>query len=104
MDAAEQQAIERLYHELSRAFPHPFDWMGLLAKPPFWRIAWHGPHRRVRAIFSQFGFVLDGHVARRFGRNPDSWETYGLDAGGTIVCDLAYALDDQIAGNWRDLL
>ena len=70
MDIAEQQAIDRLYHELSRSFPHPFDWMGLLEKPAFWRIAWHGPHRRVRAIFSQFGFALECQCCAPFRRQP----------------------------------
>ena len=100
----DQQQIKRLYRELSQAFPHPFDWMGLLEKPPFWLIAWHAPHRQVREIFGQCGFVLNSKVARRFLTKHCSEETIVLDAGGAIMCELAYALDDQIEGSWEDLL
>ncbi|MGB1389249.1 MAG: hypothetical protein ACPG61_10220 [Paracoccaceae bacterium] len=91
------QDIDHLYHDLTAAFPHPFDWMGLLAKPPFWRWSWHTPHRRVRAIFADHGFELTPRVATRYHRrDPDEWMHYGEDAGTKITRKLRYALLHQL--------
>ena len=88
--------IEALYRDLTDAFPHPFDWMGLLHKPPFWRWSWRGPHRKVVAIFDSHGFVLTNQVADSFHRQyPDDWQLYALDAGGKICAKLWRALEDQ---------
>ena len=86
--------VEVLYHDLRGAFPHPFDWMGLLEKPPFWRWTWRKPHNKVTGIFAAHGFCLNRTVALRFMLS----EGQGIleDAGGSICRQLRYALRDQL--------
>jgi hypothetical protein len=88
--------IEALYRDLTCAFPHPFDWMGLLHKPPFWRWSWRKPHQKVVAIFANHGFTLTDEVADDYhAPRFDDWETYAMDAGGKICFKLSRALIAQ---------
>lgn len=85
--------VESLYRDLTRAFPHPFDWMVLLHKPPFWRWSYRKQHKKVAAIFSRYGFVLTDEVADKYHRRyKDDWQLYALDAGGAICFKLSRAL------------
>lgn len=99
--------LEPLYWALTNEFEHPAQWMHVLSPPPwysFWKARWRDYHKRVKAIFVAHGFKLTPEVARRFGSNPDRWEAYGLGAGGAIICDLAYALQNQTHIHWRGYL
>jgi len=90
-------AIEPLYRELTRAFPHPFDWMALLHKPPFWRPRWRKAHANVRAIFDAHGFTLTSKVADLYHQQrDDDWEFAFTDAGGKICTKISRALQGQI--------
>lgn len=88
--------IDCLYRDLTKAFPHPFDWMGLLEKPPFWRWSWRKPHQKVAAIFEDHGFTLTPEVAFRYHAHfPDDWQFLAMDAGGHITAKLERALEPQ---------
>jgi hypothetical protein len=90
-------AIEPLYRDLTQAFPHPFDWMALLHKPPFWKPRWRKAHKKVVAIFAAHGFTLTDQVATDYHHVPhDDWKFYGEDAGGKICRKLGRALREQI--------
>ena len=104
MFGSEKGRLDILYRCLCRMFPHPHDWMYGLERPAFWRIKQKRGHALIKSMFRVQGFELTPEVAARFGKNPDAFETYGLDAGGTIICDLAYALEGQLEGSWRDFL
>lgn len=87
------QTIYKLYSDLTREFPHPFDWMSLLEKPPFWKRGWVKAHRRVVEIFYEYGYRLTPAVAEIYAyRHPDEWRSYGDDAGGAICRKLARAV------------
>jgi hypothetical protein len=101
-NSADTLRIVGLYNHLTRAFTHPFDWMALLEKPPFWRISYRQPHLKVKAIFQAHGFELTPHVAREYHRSdPNDWQHYGEDAGGKITRKLKRALASQLAQQRR---
>ena len=83
--------FDKLYDDLTGAFPHPFDWMGLLKRPPFWQFRHRQGHRKVRVIFASHGLLLTPRVADRF-RIADS-QRWDEDAGGAIIRKLRYACD-----------
>ena len=85
--------IESLYQNLTRAFPHPFDWMGGLHRQPIWSMKRRKGHRKIADIFARHGFTLTEQVADDYHRIfPDDWQHYGEDAGGKITRKLARAL------------
>lgn len=101
--------LEPLYHELSNAFPHPFDWMVGVSvfkqnRPPFWRPQQRKGYDKLRQIFRVHGFTMNASFCQRFGRNPNGYKSYGLDAGGSIICELAYALEPQTGVSWEEYL
>ena len=85
--------VENLYRELTGAFPHPFDWMYLLHRPPVWRWKMRKAHFRAAAIFRHHGFYLTEAFAYAYHRlELDDWQHYGEDAGGKICRKLRRAL------------
>jgi len=87
------QTARELYRDLTGAFPHPFDWLGLLERPPFWKPGWRKAHRKVAQIFADHGFILHDRVALRY-MTSDS-QQWDEDAGGAIIRKLTHALDGQ---------
>lgn len=93
--------FEKLYRDLSAAFPHPFEWIGLMECPAWWRFRARAAHRQVREIFAAHGFILtDGH-ARAFRQQPPQG-AYGLveDAGGAIIRQLRQTFQYQTGVPW----
>lgn len=89
--------VEPLYRDLTSAFTHPFDWMGLLEKPPFWKPRWRKAHKKVAAIFEDHGFLLTRNVAIKYHQQrADDWEFAFTDAGGKICIKLSRALAGQL--------
>ena len=87
--------FEDLYDELTNAFPHPFDWMGLLEKPPWWMFRHRKAYRKVSEIFASHGLLLSRRVAIRFiSAESQRWDE---DAGGVIIRKLRYACDGLVA-------
>ena len=86
--------IDALYRGLTGAFPHPFDWMALLDRPPFWWWRQRRAHPETVAIFAAHGFTLTPQVANEYHRIfPEDCAYYGEDAGGKITRKLRRALE-----------
>lgn len=93
LDKGHEEFFTGLYFELSRAFSHPFEWMGLLRQPPWYRFRMRAAHNKVAAIFAKYGFWLDEGSIEAFERSPP--QQPNEDAGGAIVRKLRQAWQRQ---------
>ena len=94
IDKSFEQMFDALYWDLRRACPsHPFDWMHVLRRPPFWRRKARAAHIRVRATFAAHGFILTDDRADAFFRAPP--QQFDEDCGGSIVRRLRQAFQYQ---------
>lgn len=89
------RAFTALYRDLSRAFPHPLDWVGLMRRPRWWHVTARVAHVRVVDIFARHGFVLTPVLAERF-LTRTSPQQLTEDAGGAFVRRLREAFQWQM--------
>lgn len=85
--------FEALYWDLVHAFPHPFEWMGLLHRPKWWQFRARKAHYKVAGIFVSHGLMLTDHSASAFIRTPG--QRVNEDCGGAIIRQLRTAFQGQ---------
>ena len=96
IDASFQKVFEALYDDLRSAFPHPFDWMGLMERPSWHRFQARRAHAKVKGIFAAHGFVLTERDATTFRACPGQGALgFPEDAGGSIVRKLRQTFQGQ---------
>lgn len=100
IEASLERIFDDLLDDLRQAFPHPFEWICLLERPPWWRLRARRAHNRVRWVFLEHGFLLTDAAARAFYAAPGqmAWE----DAGGCLVRQLRQAFQGQAGVAFHD--
>ncbi len=93
LDGNFDSVFESLHNALTNAHPHPFDWITLLRRPPFWRRAARAAYARQVEIFRAHGFELTDDVADKYRDAPGQLPRE--DATGAMIRKLRHALWDQ---------
>lgn len=91
--------FDLLYRDLCDAFPHPFEWYGLLERPRWWQINKRRAHNTVRMVFARHGIILtDLNACHYYKIRANHPQRFDEDCGGANVRQLRAAFGYAFIG------